>query len=117
MTADEYAVLALILEHFEHPEQQTLLAQIPHLKVKASSIATWTYLTAGLAAAPATDVDLPIDVNADVMDDAGEPIGGLLVWLDDDRISDIEYFWYGDDRPEIFPHPAQLRFRPIENTR
>ncbi len=115
LTHDERAVLTMILEAFEHPERQTLIAQVPFLRATASSIATWTNLVADAAAVPAIDVDSPISVNADVMDAAGEPIGGIVLFVENGLISAIDFFWYGDDRPAIFPHPWQIRFRPVDD--
>ena len=54
----------------------------------------------------------PLEAEADVFDELGEPIGGIWIWLNSNGfLSAIEYFWYPEDRPTTFPHPNQLRVR------
>jgi hypothetical protein len=112
LTADDRGVLEVIRRKLEHPERDVLMDQIPHLCVKPDSIAPWTYLPASEGARPARGVPEPIDVDATAVDERGELIGGIVLWLTDGFISDIEYFWYPDERPEVFPEPQQIAFVP-----
>jgi len=70
-------------------------------------------LAVGPGAAPMTEeVRGPLEAEADVFDELGEPIGGIWIWLNSNGfLSAIEYFWYPEDRPTTFPHPNQLRVR------
>lgn len=43
------------------------------------------------------------DVHISVVDNAGNDIGGILLWIDAGRLSTLEYFWYTDDPPIELP--------------
>jgi hypothetical protein len=51
----------------------------------------------------------PLPVRAIAYDDAGTPIGEVLVWVEDGLLSALEHAWYTDERPDEFPIPSQLR--------
>lgn len=60
--------------------------------------------------APVADVRSPFSIKPDVLNEQGQPIGGLLLWLDDDGYIDcVEYYWFTDEMPTVLPTPAQLR--------
>ncbi|MDT0305457.1 hypothetical protein RM780_00560 [Streptomyces sp. DSM 44917] len=45
-------------------------------------------------------------VEATVVDDTGELVGEILVWVDRGRLAGLEYAWYGADAPTSLP-PAE----------
>jgi hypothetical protein len=90
------------------PSRGTLLPQLERASVLIDEDwPTFIGLVIGSRTGPVTDdVRLPLESEATVIDDAGEPSGGILLWLDDHGfLSAIEYFWYTDERPTEFPRP------------
>jgi hypothetical protein len=122
LSSDERAALLKILALVPGSRGEILRHQVEF--AKALDDAEWWPTSIGLVidpgAAPMTEeVRGPLEADADVFDKLGEPIGGILIWLDEDGfLSAIEYFWYPEDRPTTFPHPYQLRakYRPRERT-
>lgn len=57
----------------------------------------------------ARGVTNPFQIQPTVVDNAGELIGGLLLWLDPEGYIDcVEYFWYTDEMPSTVPSANQL---------
>ncbi len=54
-------------------------------------------------AAPTADITDQVAVEADV------PDGGLIVFVEDGRLSGLEYWFTGDETPAGFPPPRQIR--------
>jgi hypothetical protein len=54
-------------------------------------------------AAPVADVDGRVAVEVDVVN------GGLIVFVDEGRLSGLEYWSVGDDTPVEFPPPEHIR--------
>jgi hypothetical protein len=113
LTADERGVLEKILGAAPEHARDVLLSQLDFVSVETSSIATWTDLTVAPGAIPVSNIVSPIDVGAEVVGTGEEPLGGIVVFLDaNGYLSAIDYFWFGDERPEAFPTPDQLQIRP-----
>lgn len=86
------------------------LAQVPFTQV----IGTWG------EGSPSVDLMVPLDVAAasdptsgiftdgGVTDRDGAPIGEVILWVEDGRLSAIEHTWYTDERPKSLPDPAQI---------
>lgn len=53
---------------------------------------------------------LPID--AEVVDEAGNPVGEILVWIDSGRLSGLEFAWYLEDVPDTLPSRDRLIVTP-----
>lgn len=53
--------------------------------------------------------DGPLPVRAIATDEAGGPIGEVLVWVSGGRLSALEYAWYTDDPPSDIPCPSAFR--------
>jgi hypothetical protein len=72
---------------------------------------TYGELRIGAEAAPVTEeIAGPLEAEAIVVDETEDPIGGILIWLDEHGyLATMEYFWYTDERPLDFPRPNQLR--------
>jgi hypothetical protein len=108
-TERERAVLELLLSG-DFPGAAELRAQLPGVRV----VRAWSAGSASAdlrvtgPAAPAAGVPSPLPVGALVRDDAGEPVGELLVWLDGGRLAGLEYAWFTDDPPTELPDPANV---------
>jgi hypothetical protein len=110
LTQREHALLGLILS-VDFPGARELRAQLSTVEV----VRPWAEGSASLdlrvvsAAASADGVSSPISVGALVVDDAGEPVGELLVWLADGLLAGLEYAWFTDDMPLVLPAPEHVR--------
>lgn len=84
-----------------------LLAQVDHLE--ASGSPSWIKLTVSLGP-PASPVRAkPIPSNCWAYDEAGHPIGSLVLWATDGWLSDLEVGWVTDEPPMALPDPALVR--------
>jgi hypothetical protein len=57
-------------------------------------------------------VDLPngpLPITANVYSGNGELAGEILVWVNDGLLSAMEYPWFTDQMPTVFPNPDALR--------
>jgi hypothetical protein len=110
LTQREHALLGLILS-VDFPGARELRAQLSTVEV----VRPWAEGSPSLdlrvvsAAAPADGVSSPISVGALVVDDAGEPVGELLVWLAGGLLAGLEYAWFTDDMPLVLPAPEHVR--------
>lgn len=53
---------------------------------------------------------LPID--AEVVDEAGNPVGEILVWIDSGRLSGLEFAWYLEETPDTLPNRDRVIVTP-----
>ena len=58
--------------------------------------------------APRSSASSPLPVEGEVVGPGGEPIGGLLVFLDDGRLAGLEVYSFGDPLP--LPPADQVRW-------
>jgi hypothetical protein len=89
-----------------------LLAQLPFTQVTGSWGTT--------VASPSIDLrvdatvrraacsDGPVPIEANFYDESGEYVGELLVWVENGRLSALEYATIGDEAPTELPDPAQV---------
>jgi hypothetical protein len=61
------------------------------------------------SAVPALLTLSPVPIDAAVVDEAGAPVGELLVWLKDGMLAGLEYAWYTDAAPKVLPTPDRIR--------
>lgn len=58
---------------------------------------------------PASMAESPVPNQPTVLDESGEPFGGLLLWLNAEGYIDyLEYHWFRDGPPTRLPTPDQL---------
>lgn len=50
----------------------------------------------------------PIPTRTLVVDDEGDPVGEVIVWVKDGYLSGLEYAWFTDEKPVALPDPAYL---------
>jgi len=53
--------------------------------------------------------DGPLPVRSIAIDEAGKPLGEVLIWISAGYLSALEYAWYTDDPPSDLPCPSMLR--------
>jgi hypothetical protein len=53
-----------------------------------------------------------IPLNAHVLNESGDYVGELLVWLEDGLLAGLEYAWVTDDMPTVLPDVEQIRLSP-----
>jgi hypothetical protein len=114
LSFNERAALLKILAQVPGSSGEILRQQVDFASVPdCDEWPTWIDLVVSPGVAPMTEeVRGPLEAEADVLDELGEPIGGIWIWLNSNGfLSAIEYFWYPEDRPNTFPHPDQLRVK------
>lgn len=106
---EERAALMAVLDHTEAPERTTLLAQADATQVESlcgcgcASVA----LLVDRGVPAAAGMRSPLD-EVMVVDETGEPLGGLLLFLDGGYLSHLEIYYYGDDPISPFPPRERL---------
>lgn len=86
------------------------LSQIPFAQV----VATWGVGSPSVdlavlpGAEPASGSTDGIFASGAVTDRNGAPVGEVILWVENGRLSGIEYAWYTDERPRALPEPAQI---------
>lgn len=116
LTANERALLEWLLDDPQIPDADALRAQIPVTTVTAGTPNLPSYLHLSLTgASPAECPDGPAGRGAVVENAAGEPTGGLILWVQHGYLASVEHWWVTDAMPEEFPSVEQLRrWRPDE---
>lgn len=54
--------------------------------------------------------DGPLDLKPLIVDEANEPIGEVLVWIESGRVTLLEQAWFTDDPPTGWPQLQAVRF-------
>ena len=89
-----------------------LLAQIPFAQATGSWGTTVNSPSIDLRVSPAARSagcsDGPVPIEANVYDDSSEYAGELLVWVENGRLSALEYATIGDEASSELPDPAQV---------
>ncbi|WP_062993962.1 hypothetical protein [Nocardia anaemiae] len=86
------------------------LSQLPFARV----VATWgvgspsVELAVLPGAVPASGSTDGIVASGAVTDRNGAPVGEVILWVENGRLSGIEYAWYTDDRPRALPEPTRI---------
>jgi hypothetical protein len=53
-----------------------------------------------------------VPVDAQVLDECGEYVGELLVWVEDGVLAGLEYAWITDEMPAVLPTVERIRLTP-----
>lgn len=99
LTPDERALLDGLLAH-DFPGVEALRQQAPH--ATASPGCDCGCGTVDLDVPPSlprSAAESPVPAEGSVVDASGEPVGGLLLFLDDGRLSSLEVHAYDDPLP------------------
>jgi hypothetical protein len=57
---------------------------------------------------PPADVTTRVPVGAPVIGDDGAWSNGLILFVQEGRLSALEYWWTTDEMPDSFPEPAKI---------
>jgi hypothetical protein len=113
LSESERRVLAHVLS-MEFTGASELRSQLDQVEV----IAQWSLESTSVdfqvrdATARSPQLAGVIPVNAHVLNEAGDYVGELLVWLDDGVLAGLEYAWVTDDMPTVLPDVEQIRLSP-----
>jgi hypothetical protein len=107
LTADEDAALRWILWLEDFPGAEQLRAQVPHVRAVFGRTTELSIEVIGAAPAPVPNGLLP--VMALVAGDDEDAEGFIQVWVKDGYLADLEYSWFTDRMPRVYPSPDRLR--------
>lgn len=107
LTADEDAALRWILWLEDFPGADELRAQIAHVRAVWGRTTELSLEVTGAAPAPVSDGPLPAQALVVGTDD--EPTGFIMVWVQDGYLADLEYSWFTETMPTVYPPPDRLR--------
>lgn len=100
-----------LLEVSPFAGSEQLLAQVEGVEYIDGPVTMMDVRVVGACPA-ATGVPSPVPSSPTVVAEDGEPIGGLLLWLDDDGYIDcLEYWWVTDEMPTQLPAADQVQAR------
>ena len=93
---------------------------VAELRVQASQVSASPGCTCGCGtidlhvpdAVPTSSASSPVPVEGTVVGGDGEPIGGLLLFIDGGHLSGLEVYSY--DEPLPLPRPEQVRWQRAE---
>lgn len=102
------ALVRTLLEQDDFAGRDDLLAQVGGIQYVDGPV-TMMQLRVDPGYPPAPGVPSPLRNGPSVVDEQGDPIGMLLLWLDDAGYIDcLEYAWVTDERPAELPDPRNL---------
>jgi hypothetical protein len=102
------ALVRTLLEQDEFAGRDELLAQVAGIEHVDGPV-TMMQLRVDRTYPPSRGVPSPLRNGPSVVDDGGDPIGMLLLWLDDAGYIDcLEYAWVTDEMPTRLPDPRHL---------
>ncbi|MCA0294134.1 MAG: hypothetical protein LCH96_02255 [Actinobacteria bacterium] len=91
--------------------REQLLAQVAGVEYIEGPVTMMDLRVVGQCAS-AIGVPSPVPSTPTVVDERGEAIGELLLWLDaQGYINCLEYAWFTDEMPTILPSPDRVRAR------
>ena len=112
LTTDEDAALRWILWLEDFPGAEGLRAQVPHVRATFGRTTELDLEVTDADPADVADGILPVD--ALVVGDDEEPMGFISVWVQGGYLAAIEYSWFTDPMPRVFPSFDQLRLMDWE---
>jgi hypothetical protein len=101
-----------VIDDQDFEEKETLLAQVPYLQVLSGPLTFLKPTVDRARVAPSRLPDGPVPGQSWVIDDLGNTLGTLLVWMDDGYISALEYGWVADQPPLTLPAVTQIQSTP-----
>jgi hypothetical protein len=113
----ERDTLELLLRHTDFEGRDALLAQIDHASVVGGcgcGCATVDLKITGNVppSARRSELPRPVPTKATALDNAGEPIGGVLLFEKDGYLATLEIYNHGPEPINPFPPIEQLRVTP-----
>ncbi len=114
LTTDEEAALRMILDIADFPGGKELRAQVPHVWVTRGRTTELSLEVRDGRPASVQNGVLPVE--AQVLGPDDESIGVITVWVAGGYLEGIEYSWFTDRMPRVFPPPDRLRASIDERT-
>jgi len=111
-TKGERQLVEAMLTHVDEPESSALRAQLDVTEVRSGcpcGCGTIDFVLPEILPARSPRTGAGVLVEGDVLDESGNPVGGLLLFLDDGRLSDLEVWSVGDPLPLPPVERARLR--------
>jgi hypothetical protein len=108
LSAQVRGVLNRVLYQSDFPGRDELAEQVSSVSVVGGPV-TMLDLRVNRSTPPSVFADGPILVSVEVSDESGAPIGELLVWVNDGRLSALEFAWWTDEPPRQLPSPGRLK--------
>lgn len=104
---DVRALVMKLLKQRDFPGRCELLLQVRELEYVAGPV-TMMDLRVDRRCRPSS-ARSPVPNQPTVLDEDGEPVGGLLLWLDAEGYIDcLEYYWFEGDPPTHPPRSHQV---------
>jgi len=111
---EERAALSAVLNYADFDGRDALLAQVDSARVVGyCGCGCATVLLAVESAAPASSSGSPIPNEATIIGADGDPLGGLLVFLEDGYLATLEVYSYDDP---ISPFPPMERLKLLRKS-
>lgn len=113
LTPNEVAILdGLLAQQF--PGVEELRLQVDRVQAKPGCECGCGTITLELTTAdlPRSKADSPVPSEGEVLDEVGEVIGGLLLFVDEGRLASLEVFSH--DEPLPLPTPDRVRWTMFE---
>ena len=101
-------LLEKVLRQADFPGSAELLQQASSVRVIGGPI-TMLDLHSSDASAASAFTDGPVPLSMLVSDSAGNPIGELIIWVEQGYLSGLEFAWWTDDPPDELPTADHVR--------
>jgi hypothetical protein len=107
---EESAVIRVLLDHADFDGRDELLEQVPAARVVGRCGCGCATVELAVDKAPADDaVSYPIPNQATVLDEDGNLIGGVLLFVKDGRLAELVVYSFEDEPIRVFPGADRLR--------
>jgi hypothetical protein len=102
------ALVVAMLSAFEIPAKTELPAQAATIQ-SPTGIPTMLEFQVDRSLAPALSSPSPLSVTAEVRTPEGDPLGMLVLWIDDSGyLYSLEFPWVVEERPNVLPRVEQI---------
>lgn len=114
LTHNEHAALIALLDHADFPGRDALRAQADDVIATGgcSCPCASIHLAPAASTPPADAAPSPISNEAHILDEGGEIVGGMILFVTEGRMSLLEVYTYADEPIAPFPALGRLRFLP-----
>jgi hypothetical protein len=92
----------------DEPDARRLRSQLATAHI-VGGLPTFLELSVDPASPGASYPDGRLPVTAIVTGIGGQPIGEILVWVNNGHLTGLEYAWVTDDPPDEWPSPDRVR--------
>jgi hypothetical protein len=107
---EEVTVIRVLLDHADFDGRDELLEQIPAARVVGCCGCGCATVELAVDKAPADDAaSYPVPNQATVLDEDGNLIGGVLLFVKDGCLAELEVYSFEDEPIGILPRPDRLR--------